>query len=150
MSASHVRHERVNRWQTNQRTICIGLAFWPWASKSRWFHFPWCPEYSWIAPSFLSVHLWRNVKKTPFWGALFAQLRFALLVWFAALIPSGYIFLFSAVTPAARELVWTWPLAQLVDILLGSPMVWESEWNRQKAPRMAVTQGWRKAGFWEL
>lgn len=83
----------------------------------------------------------KKCQEEPFWGALFAQLRFALLVWFAALIPSGYIFLFSAVTPAARELVWTWPLAQLVDILLGSPMVWESEWNRQKAPRMAVTQG---------
>eukprot|EP00435_Cladocopium_sp_Y103_P012454 s965_g3.t1 len=46
--------------------------------------------------------------------------QFTLLVWFAALIPSGYIFLFSAATPAARELVWTWPLAKLVDILLGA------------------------------
>ena len=62
----------------------------------------------------------KKCQEDPFWGALFVQLRFALLVWFAALIPSGYIFLFSAVTPAARELVWTWPLAQLVDILLGS------------------------------
>lgn len=44
-------------------------------------------------------------------------LRFAVLVWIVGLIPTAYTLV--AHSDAPTTLMWTWPAAQLADVLLG-------------------------------
>lgn len=45
------------------------------------------------------------------------MLRFAVLVWIVGLIPTAYTLV--AHSDAPTTLMWTWPAAQLADVLLG-------------------------------